>query len=236
MNNQDFPLICLECQQIPSVSYNNFSEILIHCFCGFEKKLLISDYLEQIKKKRKIEINNKCWFHPNNCFEFYCIDCEIHLCNLCYEIHNNQHKIIDFTIPINTTKIQDDLDMVLENIKIDLLIMRNKEIKCHLDKINEIEFQYKQKIEQIKVHAQFIKIIINNYTKYKCNFNCITNVLTNCYFNQNSIQKEFFTFKDYCNSISLIYPNNPFNEKIKMILIDINNNKKRIERFVYTIH
>lgn len=230
MLNQCFPIICLECHQFPQIQLNNSSELTINCSCGNDKTKLINNYLEELRNEneRNNKINYKCWFHENNLCDYYCIECEINLCKICKDIHTNHHKIIDLTIPINTTIIQNELQTNLENITISMLTSKNEEIKYYIDKINEIEYQYQQKIQQINYHSLLIKSIIYTYTHYKYNYNCIKNVLTNCYFDKsiiNPFDRSNQTFENYCNSISLIYRSNPFKREISNILISINKNK-----------
>ena len=225
MLNEWFPIICLDCKQFPLITYNHSNDLLLKCPCGKNKQILLNNYIKQLKTiKEAIPFNNKCTYHNNNSFEYYCLKCKHHLCKLCNEKHNNQHQIINLTIPINTITIQEDLNIYINNINNSLLQYRNQQINYYLNQINEIEYLYKKKYNQIQSYCLLIQSIIYTYTQYRYNYNCILNILNNCFFDKSNITTfDNNTFKEYCNSIQMIYNNNIFKYELSNILLTINN-------------
>ena len=174
---QCLPLICLECNQFPQIQINSLSALTTRCSCGNEENISIEHYLRQLRKREQnnYQDNNKCRLH-HNYFEYYCIECAINCCQKCQKIHNKHHKIIDLTIPICTTMIQNELQKNFENITKSMLLSKKQEINYYIGKINKIEYQYQQKIKQIKSYSLLIQSLIDTYTQYKYNFNCIKNI------------------------------------------------------------
>lgn len=97
--NEIIPL-CISCSTIPlfkSFTYTSTKDIILtyKCKCSDSKSVILSNYLEDIFLFSKILLNKcKCGAEAT----CYCSTCELYICAICLDVHNNhflsQKKII----------------------------------------------------------------------------------------------------------------------------------------------
>lgn len=99
---------CPNCLQYPIIHYCDNINIEVTCTCYNKKRMTINEFLDPIgnpfkssllsfslyledyiKKERKEynESRNTCIIHKKK-FKYYCNDCELNLCEDCFENHN----------------------------------------------------------------------------------------------------------------------------------------------------
>lgn len=207
MFNETLLLICLKCNQIPKILYNTSEQVMIKCLCGYEKTLSLNDYYQQLSNNQeKIEISNKCSTHEGQSFEYYCINCKVNFCCQCKEKHQ-EHQTVLMKVPFKIKKLQEELTTIINNREKALLESKRIEIDKLTKQIKEIEIYYQHLVDEIKLNSSFIQSLINNYIQYGLNYNCISNLLSNCHFNQCSIDpivNNEQTFVNYWKSTPMI--------------------------------
>ena len=213
---------CTECQSlIEIISLNDkLDEIEFRCLKNSHRiKKGLNDYLTQIKKTNFLEIvNNKCECkgHNNCLYEYYCINCDKHLCNMC--LKSKEH---------------------LYHIKFNIMteISLSKEEEALIQKFigyNE-ENNNNEKFKDIK---ELISIVYNYYSFYKNNYYLVTNLINLilcCCKNNKDLEKEFGFKEDDINRFMKLDKNyfiDNIEEELKLIfdtykkiLEQINKNK-----------
>ena len=105
---------CLKCQSVPFITLATINYIHIKCRCGLRKMISIKDYIEIMKNqasKREKEVNlNKCKIHINKEYQFYCINCDAHMCSNCHKEQNSIHqfhRIVNLQTYLDNNGIKD---------------------------------------------------------------------------------------------------------------------------------
>jgi hypothetical protein len=125
---------CPNCLQYPIIHYCDNIDIEVTCSCYNKKRMTIDEFLNPIEKsfnnnllsfsldredsinkeKKNNKSKNKCPIHQKK-FKYYCNDCELNLCEDCFENHNC-HNIHNFTNYIR------DNESIITRIKTKLFI------------------------------------------------------------------------------------------------------------------
>ena len=129
---------CTECSSPIEILYINEKANIIEFKCSINKhikKLSIKEYMKKMKKFNNKNINDEVCIvdNHNKKYEFYCLDCNKHLCKECIKTrdHINHSKKIIIEIQPNEKELK-----IMENV-----------IKYCEDKINNL---VKDKFNKIK--------------------------------------------------------------------------------------
>ena len=145
---------CIECSspiEIISIKDNYIEYKCINN--NHERKMLIKEYIEKMKKyNNKNNNNDECNIH-NNKYECYCIECNKHLCNECLKLreHIGHNKINIIEIKPNEKEIN-----IMKNI-----------IKYYDNKINELEIEKYNIIKDIDIKKNEYKNKLNEKNENK---------------------------------------------------------------------
>ena len=120
---------CIECSSPIEIILIKDNYIEYKCINNnHERKILIKEYIEKMKKyNNKNNNNDECNIHNNNKYECYCIECNKHLCKEYLKLreHIGHNKINIIEIKPNENEIN-----IFKNI-----------IKYYDNKINELEIE-----------------------------------------------------------------------------------------------
>ena len=148
---------CTECSSPIEIIYINEKINIIEFKCinnNHIKKLPIKEYIEEMKKfnNKNINVDMCIEDNHNNKYEFFCIDCNKHLCKECLKTRN--HISHNKTNIVEIQPNQKELN-IFENIiknfeeKIDELERKKLKITKGINnKLKESENKLKEKIEQ----------------------------------------------------------------------------------------
>ena len=125
---------CTECSSPIEMLSINEEECTIEFECinnKHKKKMLIKEYINKMKNYNDSNINNdRCNIH-NLKYEFYCLDCNIHLCKECLKLRNHFNHFKNNIIEAQPTKKE---IKIFENI---IKYYEDKLNKAEIEKINE---------------------------------------------------------------------------------------------------
>ena len=173
---------CNECSSPIEIISINENSIEFKCINNnHKKKILIKDYIKEMKKYNNKEINNDKCIHNNNIYECICLDCNKHLCKECLKTreHINHQKINIIEIKPNKNEIniieniikyyEDKIDNIeKEKLKITLEINNKyKEIKDKINKNKEIKIKENKNnlIKELKLNKDKYILDIKNINK-----------------------------------------------------------------------
>lgn len=109
--------------------------------------------LTQHKKQLTARLPNYCSTHPDREIVVYCRDCRIVICEQCFTEQHSGHACSDVETVAEEfrQRIQQDIDMVKEHLKMGQHRMRALEIqRKKLEDLDEIERIINQKSEELK--------------------------------------------------------------------------------------
>ena len=179
---------CPRCLK-PSIILCHSDYIKIECSCGCNDSLSLKQYSSFLKHQQKNEIVTKCPKHINNKYMFYCLDCELHLCDLCKAEKAHQSHSIE---PLKT-----DLDVSLIKKCINETKTRFTNyiinIKDNLIEILENPIRLVKKIaeDRVKKNTQILEFYSNLVSSYE-------SISNNFYLERNiTNQKIFSTYNSY---------------------------------------
>ena len=191
---------CIECSSTIEIISIKDNYIEYKCINNnHERKILLKEYIEKMKKyNNKNNNNDECNIH-NNKYECYCIECNKHLCNECLKLreHIGHNKINIIEIKPNEKEIN-----IMKNI-----------IKYYDNKINELEIEKYNKTKDINNKLKEYKNKLNekNELKIKENEN---NMKKELKLNEDKYDRDIKNIKyKYENELKLINLNM---NKIKM--------------------
>ena len=130
---------CTECQSPIEILYINEKQNIIEFRCinnNHRKELSIKEYLDKIKNFNNKNINDDICINHNKKYDYYCLDCNKHLCKECLKSRNqiSHNKKIILEIQPNNKEIN-----IIENV-----------IKLYENKINNLEKEKYNKIKELK--------------------------------------------------------------------------------------
>ena len=146
---------CIDCSS--SIEIISIKDNYIEYRCinnNHERKILIKEYIEKMKKyNNKNNNNDECNIHNNNKYECYCIECNKHLCKECLKLreHIGHNKINIIEIKPNENEIN-----IFKNI-----------IKYYENKINELEIEKYNKTKDINNKLKEYKNKLNEKKELK---------------------------------------------------------------------
>ena len=121
---KNFYLTCPQCGSfcMMDTSYFYYASITLTCDCGYNKKLFLSDYLQQMNNNHK-PLHNLCKKHRYQSYISFCLNCKSHLCKTCIEsgVHQS-HSIKSLTLNKNYL-LKTDLSTIantVENFRVNL--------------------------------------------------------------------------------------------------------------------
>ena len=104
---ENFYLSCINCNSFCSLFpyYSNPAKIKVLCRCGYDKTILLSEYLDRMKNNKK-KVINLCQNHNYQGFSKFCTKCHVHLCEKCIQEHDKNHSTIN--LPKNRVSFKED--------------------------------------------------------------------------------------------------------------------------------
>ena len=192
-------LFCRICKNFPLIDFcNHFDNIKYTCFCLYNRKILISDLIDNSLSKILLSssINNIDDENLDNIgiicnqdklkYSYFCQNCKKNLCQKCLEKHAKGHDIINFDLlkKYEDEKVNKIKEKILicekENINInsDNLEFSNDESSSNSKEIKIIKNNSLYTIRtQVQRNNDFIKLVkkiiddYNNYPNYSNFFN-----------------------------------------------------------------
>ena len=185
---------CTECSSPIEILSVDEKESILEFQClnnndKHKKKMLIKEYINEMKNKNNKNINNDICEEHNKIYKCYCLECNLHLCNECLELRNHINHIKNNIIEIQPNKKELD---TFENI-----------IKYYENKIEILEKEKINKTKELNKKIKEYKIKLNDRKEIKMKEN------------KNKMEKELKSITDiYLNDIKKIYFN--YNNEIKL--------------------
>ena len=149
MNIKEMYYNCTECSSPIELININEKRNIIEFKCTKDnhiKKIPIKEYLKKMKKFNDKKVNDELCIEDNHNkkYEFFCLDCNKHLCKECLKTRN--HISHNKKIIIEIQPSQKELDII------------NNIIKSYEDKIENLEKEKFDKIKELKVNLKNQKI------------------------------------------------------------------------------
>ena len=162
MNIKEMYYNCTECSSPIEILYINERRNIIEFKCtknNHIKKIPIKEYIGKMKKFNNKKTNDDlCTYDDHNKkYEFFCLDCNKHLCKECLKSRNHishNKKIIIEMQP--SQKELDIIDKIIKSYK-DKISNLERE-KC--DKINELKNKLKEPENKLKFDKKLKDIIM----------------------------------------------------------------------------
>ena len=262
LNLKEIYYNCTECSSPIEILFINERQNIIEFRCTKDnhlKKIPIKEYLEKIKKFNDKKINGDLCTEDNHNkkYEFFCLNCNKHLCKECLKTRNHishNKKIIieiqpsqkELDIIDNIIKSYDDKINNLEKEKFDIIKEIKKKLKESENKLKEknekqieenktkMENELKMKNDELLLNKQkILKEFKNEIKLIETNHEKIINEITNKYKEINDNNKI-----EYENKIANL--NNKYNKEIKRYNYDENisniNSLKRLNEIIYNTY
>ena len=140
-----------------------------------EDENLCSDCLNEKKNnKKETFINSICSIH-NAKYEYYCLNCKINLCELCFKNHSHEHEIVKIlthlhkkymfikkieTIEKNIINIENILEDILKNLENEInnfktiITQKLKEFKDIIEISKKMNLIYEKKKKKMIYHMK----------------------------------------------------------------------------------
>ena len=170
---------CSECSSPIEITYLDDINIGFKCFnknSPHKIKLSIKEYINKMKIQYKESNKEKCMINKHNKMnECYCLECNIHLCEIC--LKSREH-------------------LFHNKINIKEIIPKENELSNIYNIIQDIKNQDLKNLYEI---------IYNTYNNYNCNYYyCINmNYILNNYIEKNKLIKERLNNEEYNNIIKI---------------------------------
>ena len=152
LNIKEMYYNCTECSSPIEILYINEKQNVIEYKCTKDnqiKKIPIKEYLEKMKKLNNKKINDELCTEDNHNkkYEFFCLDCNKHLCKECLKTRN--HISHNKKIIIEIQPSQKELNIIDDVIKSyeDKIINLEKE---KFDKTNQLKNKLKDTENKLK--------------------------------------------------------------------------------------
>jgi len=174
--------------------YFNLSENYqknISYFNNNEDENLCSDCLNEKKNnKKETFINSICSIH-NAKYEYYCLNCKINLCELCFKNHSHEHEIVKIlthlhkkymfikkieTIEKNIINIENILEDILKNLENEInnfktiITQKLKEFKDIIEISKKMNLIYEKKKKKNDISYEIIQNTIRFTNFINLNF------------------------------------------------------------------
>lgn len=182
-NDKLYP-VCPKCNFFPFLYVSGPNTIQINCRCGYEHKMLIKEYFNQlttIPKCSIFEIN--CIKHPNTLYTFFCDKCNLHLCSKCMnEGKHSSHSIINLNSVMkpNTVDITKELINKGNNyLEGDFTFFKNNLVSKLRQQINRIQYAFEESKENNKQIIYFLELLVKAYSDYNNNYYILSNIEKN---------------------------------------------------------
>ena len=232
---------CTECSSSIEILSIDNDECSIEFKClnennSHNKKTLIKEYINKMKDYNNIDINNdKCKIHDNQ-YEYYCLECNIHLCKECIKLkkHINHIKIILLEIQPsekilnifeNMIKYYEDIIENIEKEKLRTIKYLQNKLEIYKNKLND-----KKELKLIENKNKMEKELKLNNDTY---INDIKEIIKK-YMNEINLRK--YKFENDINKIKNKYKliNEHFNIIYKNKIEESNiNYKKILDKYEY---
>ena len=148
---------CTECSSPIEILYINEKTNIIEFKCSINKhikKLSIKEYMEKMKNFNNKNINDEVCIvdNHNKKYEFYCLDCNKHLCKECIKTrdHINHSKKIIIEIQPNEKELK-----IMENVIKYCEDKINNLVKDKFNKIKEMNNKKKESENKLKEKNEF---------------------------------------------------------------------------------
>ena len=224
MEKNNFPLVCINCLNYPTLRINpQLNTINIECpNCSFSNNLTIPQYIHELRKKEpSFKWNNHCKDHdcPYDC---YCTFCYCHICSK--DDSHNKHNVIK--LGENKEKVNQRAGIIKEGYKYileELSVIKNSYIKELVDKINQIEASYEKC--QLKYFGilNLLEMLFKSYNEDAPNYYVEQNILENTNFTINHFEPKTDNLIEKIDKLKLYFDLEVFQKK----LLNINSIVKK---------
>ena len=181
--NRYFYPICPSCLK-PTIIECNSNYIKIDCSCGYNNKISIDEYTEVLLFHQNTEILTKCPKHIHKEFQFYCTDCELHVCDLCknQKVHKS-HNIVPLTLDLNIRAIKKNIDDEEFHFLNYVQKIKDSSIKMLKNQIRKVKKEAQNCLKRNKEILDLIREIIKGYESINNNYYIEKNITKNTIFN-----------------------------------------------------
>ena len=222
-------ILCPKCGKSINLKINDYKISLYGCKSGHKfDKILLNEFIKTQKFEEPDIICKNCKDKNNiNNIHYRCYNCKINLCDFCYSIHNQTHKIvncdkIDYICSIHGEKLISFCKTCKLNICItcknkhnfheiidfnniipnkDLIIKNKKELKENIEFFNnnmkEMINILDKIIQNIEQYFQIYNKIVNNFENDEINYEILNNL--NEIMNNNNILKDIININKQNN-------------------------------------
>ena len=225
MEKNNFPLVCINCLNYPTLRINpQLNTINIECpNCSFSNNLTIPQYIHELRKKEpSFKWNNHCKDHdcPYDC---YCTFCYCHMCSK--DDSHNKHNVIK--LGENKEKVNQRAGIIKEGYKYileELSVIKNSYITELVDKINQIEASYEKC--QLKYFGilNLLEMLFKSYNEDAPNYYVEQNILENTNFTINHFEPKTDNLIEKIDKLKLYFDLEVFQKKL------LNNYSKAIQQ------
>ena len=207
---------CLSLIEILSID-DNLDKIEYRCLNKnnfHREKMEIKEYLQKIQSYDSSEpVITRCNEHNQNSFDYFCLNCNQHLCGVCLEsrnhifhskinimkeiaLNNKEIKVIEKYIGYNKNTIK-DINKLNKTNNTNIVNKENEFKYIDLDDTTKIQ---EEKFKDIK---ELIHIVYDVYKNYQNNYHMainLFNLIISCYNNKefkNDLEKKGFKKEDF---------------------------------------
>ena len=215
MEKNNFPLVCINCLNYPTLRINpQLNTINIECpNCSFSNNLTIPQYIHELRKKEpSFKWNNHCKDHdcPYDC---YCTFCYFHICSK--DDSHNKHNVIK--LGENKEKVNQRAGIIKEGYKYileELSVIKNSYITELVDKINQIEASYEKC--QLKYFGilNLLEMLFKSYNEDAPNYYVEQNILENTNFTINHFEPKTDNLIEKIDKLKLYFDLEVFQKKL----------------------
>ena len=142
-----------------------------------------------VKHQQKNEIVTKCPKHINNKYMFYCLDCELHLCDLCKaEKAHQSHSIEPLKTDLDVSSIKKCINETKTRFTNYIINIKDNLIEILENPIRLVKKIAEDRVKKNTQNLEFYSNLVSSYESISNNFYLERNI-TN--------QKIFSTYNSY---------------------------------------
>ena len=168
-SNKAKTVICPQCQESTYIEINDFKIILHDCKNGHKSEEILFSEFEKMQNIDETKIicqqckNTNKAITFNNSF-FRCLNCQKSICPLCKNVHDKEHKVINYDEKDYICELHYDLyNSYCDECKKNICLLCEKDHKGHqISSFGELILDNKKLNDDLKKLRLKIDLIINN--------------------------------------------------------------------------